>query len=464
MNEQPVSRRLTRRAFLTGVGTTAFSVAFLAACAPGGAPAAPAASGGEAAPAAGSEKTTVRAHMVEKQDVSQWIQAGLDQDIDGFVTNNPDIELVLETIPGWTAEYFPKILSFAAAGTLGDLVWYPPRHRSHLAWGSSLNIVTDLRPLAEGAGYDIDENFLAGAVTANSLDGATYWMSFISEPIVPVIAYNKTKIAEMGLSELTDEMTFQELADWAVEATTDDVFGYFPADRGTNPFGGGPFLRQHGVEPTSEDGTRATFLDNREGFVQALQWDYDLVNTLKVAPSPAAGAINAPELFGGQKVLAGDIWPFRITIYPDTFTDFEIGFVLTPVVNAGDARRSMLNEHVFGITTASQTPDAAFKALTWFCGAEMNLQGLIQGQKGPIARADVWADERLYEAIPTYEKLRPIMENIEPDYPVANFRGEEFDAAYIQVVDALVLGEIQPEQAADQIQELTQAVLDKEPA
>jgi ABC-type glycerol-3-phosphate transport system substrate-binding protein len=402
--------------------------------------------------------------MVAKQDVSDWIQAGLDQDIDGFVTNNPDVELVLETIPGWTAEYFPKILSFAAAGTLGDLVWYPPRHRSHIAWGTSLGIVTDLRPLAEGAGYDIDENFLAGAVTANSSGGATYWMSFISEPIVPIIAYNKTKIAELGLPELTDEMTFQELADWAVEATSDGVYGYSRADRGGDPFGGGPYLRQWGVEPTSEDGTQATFLDNRDAFVAALQYDYDLINTLEVSPSPSAGAVNAPELFGGQVMLAGDIWPFRMGIYPETFTDFEIGFVLTPVVNHGDARRSMLNEHVFGITTASQAPDAAFKALTWFSGKEMNVQGLVQGQKGPIARADVWADERIYEALPDFVKLRPIMENIEPDYLVANFRGEEFDAAYTQVNDAMVLGEVQPEQAADQIQQLCQAVLDKEPA
>lgn len=463
MNDQPVSRRLTRRAFLTGIGSTALGVTLLAACAPAGAPAAPAASGGEAAPAEGAERTQVRAHMVAKQDVSDWIQAGLDQDIDGFVSGNSDIELVLETIPGWTAEYIPKILSFAASGTLGDLVWYPPRHRSHIAWGTSYDIVTDLRPLAEGAGYDIDENFLEGAVIANSWDGATYWMSFISEPIVPVIAYNKTKIAEMGLSELTDDMTFQELADWAVEATTEDTFGYYRADRGGS-FAGGPYLRQWGVEPTSEDGTKATFQDNRDAFVQALQYDYDLINTLNVSPSPAAGAINAPELFGGQKILAGDIWPFRIQIYPATFTDFEIGFALTPVVNAGDERRSMLNEHVFGITTASQAPDAAFKALTWIAGKEMNVQGLVQGQKGPIARADVWADERVYEAAPAYEKLRPIMENIEPDYAVANFRGEEFDAAYQQALDALELGEITAEQAADQIQELTQAVLDKEPA
>src|SRR4030095_2440804 len=113
------------------------------------------------------------------------------------------------------------------------------------------------------------------------------------------------------------------------------------------------------------------------------------INTYKVSPTPASGAINAPELFGGQKVLAVDIWPFRIQIYPATFTDLEMGFVLTPVVNKGDKRRSMLNEHVFGITTASKNPEAAFKFLTWIAGKEMNVQALVQGQEGPIARADV---------------------------------------------------------------------------
>lgn len=454
--------RLSRRAFLTGVGATAFGAA-LAACASPAAPsAAPAASGGEAAPAGSAEKVAIHAHMVQKQDVSDWIQAGLDQDIDGFVTNNPNLEVVLETVPGWTPEYIPKILSLTAAGTLGDLVWFPPRHRSHIAWGTQYGIVTDLHPMAESAGYDIDANFFPGAVAVNTHEGKMYWMSFISEPIVPVIAYNKTKIAEMGLPELTDEMTFAELADWAAQAKTDDVYGYYRADRG-GVFSGGPYLRQWGVEPTDETGTKATFLDTREQFVQALQYDYDLLQR-GLSPTPAAGAVNAPELFGAQKVLAVDIWPFRIQIYPATFTDFETGFALTPKVNAADERRSMLNEHVFGITTSSKATDAAFTFLTWICGHEMNVQAVVQGQKGPIARADFWADDRVYEAVPTYEKLRPIMESIEPDYLVANFRGDEFDTAYQAVLDAMELGDKTPEVAADEMQTACQAVLDKEPA
>jgi ABC-type glycerol-3-phosphate transport system substrate-binding protein len=410
MIKQLGAKTLSRRAFLAASGATALGAA-LAACTP--APAgAPQAAGSEAQPAAGAEKVAVRAHMVQKQDVSDWIQAGLDQDIDGFKSSNADLEIVLETIPGWTAEYIPKILSLTAAGDLGDAVWYPPRHRSHIAWGTSYNIVTDLVPLAEGAGYDLKTNFFEGAVNANSHEGKTYWMSFISEPIVPVIAYNKTKALELGIGEPSDDWTFDELSAWAQSGTSDDVFGYYAADRAYLGFSGAPYLRQHGVEPVDAEGLTVTLLDNQEGFVKALQFDYDLTNTWQVSPSPAAGAVNAPELFGAQKVLAVDIWPFRIQIYPDTFTDFEIGFVLTPVVNKGDARRSMLNEHVFGVTTSSSAPDAAFKFLTWIAGKEMNVQGVVQGQKGPIARADVWADDRLYEVEPTYAKLLPIMESI----------------------------------------------------
>jgi multiple sugar transport system substrate-binding protein len=457
------TRLLSRRQFLAAAGSTAVGAALLAACAPAGT-GAPAASGGGDAAAPAGEKTTVRAHMVEKQDVSSWIQMGLDQDIDGFVSSNPDLEIVLETIPGWTPEYVPKILSFAAAGSMGDLVWFPPRHRSHIAWGTSYGIVTDLIPLAEGAGYDLAATFFEGANQANSFEGKQYWLSFISEPIVPVIAYNKTKVNELGIGEPSDDWTFDELAEWAQQGTSEDTFGYYAADRTYLAFSGAPYLRQHGVEQVNAEGTQATFLDTQEQFVRALQFDYDLTNTWQVSPSPAAGAINAPELFGGQKVLAVDIWPFRIQIYPDTFTDFETGFVLTPVVNKGDPRRSMLNEHVFGITTSSQAPDAAFKFLTWISGHEMNVQGVIQGQKGPIARADFWEDTRVYETEPAYEKLRPIMESIEPDFTVANFRGEEYDNAFQAVYDAMILGEITPEEAVTQIQDACQAVLDKEPA
>lgn len=453
INSSTISRRRFLQVTGGAVGTT-----LLAACTPT-TPGAPASSGGgEAAPE--GEAITLVAHMVQKQDVSDWIQTGLDTNIDGYSESNPNVSVELETVPGWTNEYFPKVLSLAAAGTLGDLVWYPPRHRSHISWGTSFDMVTDLRPLAEGIGYSIEDNFYQGAIDVNSQDGKMYWMSFISEPIVPIIAYNVTKTGEMGMEEPTDDWTFDELVEWAQTGTTDDTFGYYRADA-NGVFGGAPFLRQWGVQMTDESGTQATFLENGDAFVNALAYRQNLMNEWGVSPQ---GNPSAPEVFGAQGVLAVDIWPFRITIYPNTFTDFEIGFVLTPKVNTDDDRRSMLNEHVFGITTASENPQAAFDFLTWIAGHEMNVQGVIQGQKGPIARPDFWADDRVYESVPTFEKLKPIMDTIEADFAVANFRGEEFDQAFAEVYDLVELGEVEPAEAANRIQELCQAVLDKDPA
>ena len=149
---------------------------------------------------------------------------------------------------------------------------------------------------------------------------------------------------------------------------------------------------------------------------------------------------NTNEVFGGQKLLAYDVWPFFIQILPETYKGkFDVDFVLAPTVKKGDKRRSGLNEHVFGVTTASKNPNEAFKVVSWFGSKELNVQGVIQGQKGPIARPDFWADQRVFDKHPAYKKLLPIMQSIEPDFTVANFRGEEFDNAYAQVFDGVEL-------------------------
>ena len=414
-----------------------------------------------AQPKAAAAAVTIRVHMVKKSDVSDWIEKGLAQNIDNWKDKN--ITVTLETIPGWTPEYIPKILSMVSASQIGDALWYPPRHRSHIAWGTQYNVVRDLNPIAQAQKYDMKQ-FFPGALENSTFEGKTYWMTYISEPVVPVIAYNKTKVKAFGLPTPTDEMTFDDLAAWAKQGTKDNTFGYYRGDAGNTAFGGGPYFRQWGVEPVDKAGKKATFMDTKDAFIAALKFRYDLMNTLKVSPTPAGGTINAAELFGGQKVLAADIWPFRIQVYPATFKDFEIGFFLTPTVKKGDKRRTMLNEHVFGITQATKQPEAAFTFLTWICGKEMNVQALIQGDKGPIARVDVWEDQRLYDKIPDYKKLKPLMESIESDYVVGNFRGEEFDSAFAQAYDAMELGKSQPDAAAAEIQKLCQAVLDKQPA
>lgn len=417
--------------------------------------------GGPAKSAPGAKPVTLRVHVVKKLDVSDWIEAGLQQNIDDWKGKQSNIKVSLEMHGTWTQTYFPEVIALTASDQLGDVVWYPPRHRSHISWGTKFRIVRDLIPIARGARYDLGQ-FYKGANEHNTWEGKQYWLSYISEPIVPVIVYNKTKSRLLGLAEPKDDWTWEDLANWARRGTTADTFGYHRGNAGGDPFSGGPYLRQWGVEPVDKTGKKSTFMDNREGFIQALTYRYNLMNVWKVSPHPTAGSFNQDEQFSGQRVLAVGIWPFRIQIYPDKFRDFEMDFILNPVVKKGDRRRSMLNEHVFGITSGSKVPEEAFQFLTWISGKEMNVQGLVQAVKGPIARADVWADSRITDRWPTYKKLRPIMENIEPDFVVANFRGEEFDGAMSSVYGRMERGEVPVLETANEIQRLTQVVLDKE--
>ena len=447
-----LSRREVLRRSATAIA--AAGVSLLAACGATG--------GGDSANQSGARKADLRVHVVKKADVSDWIEQGLQQNIDEFKTKHPNISVTLELHGTWTDTYIPQLIATSASGQLGDALWYPPRHRSHIAWGTKYGIVRDLIPLAKTAKYDLGQ-FYKGATEQNTWEGKQYWLSYISEPIVPIIAYNKTKIQQLGMTAPKDDWTFDELAEWAKRGTTANTFGYYRGDSGTNAFSSGPYLRQWGVEPVDRTGRKATFMDTRDGFIKALTHRYNVMNTVKVSPNPRDGAIAQHDWFGKeQRLIATEIWPFRIQGYPKDYKDFEIDFVLTPLAKKGDKRRSMLNEHAFGVTTASKQPEEAFKFLTWLSGKEMNVQGLVQGVKGPIARADVLSDPRITDRWPTFKKLKVIMDTIEPDFFVANFRGEEFDSASSWA--RLERGEIPVLEAANEIQRLTQEVLNKEPA
>src|SRR5207253_649508 len=257
-----MSKVLTRRSALGQTLGLAAGLIAAACSAPASTPAAPTSAAPAAAkptdapkaaaPAAGTAAmVTIRAHMVKKQDVSDWIETAMKQDIDGFKAKNPNIDLQLELVPGFAAEFIPKILALTAGGQLGDVTWYAPRHKSQIGWGVQYNVVRDLIPLAQSANYDLKQ-FYQGALDHNSFEGKQYFLSYISEPIVPVIAYNKTLVEKMGLQAPTDDMTFDDLLAWAKKGTTGDVFGYFRGNSGNNPFSALSYLRAWGVEPVDK--------------------------------------------------------------------------------------------------------------------------------------------------------------------------------------------------------------------
>ncbi len=106
----------------------------------------------EAKPAE-KEPITLRIHTNQGDQWYGWMKDAWDLNVGGWKSENPHITLQFEPVAGWTADYFPKIFTHVAAGTLGDIVWYPPRHRNHLSWGIEYGIVRDLMPIIEATGY-----------------------------------------------------------------------------------------------------------------------------------------------------------------------------------------------------------------------------------------------------------------------------------------------------------------------
>ena len=374
------ARRLTRRALGQQAGVLGAGVAGLAgaACAgPGNGPTT------QSDPQASARRADLRVHVVKKLDVSDWIEQGLQQNIDDWKTKNPNINVTMELHGAWTDTYFPQVIAISASGQLGDLVWYPPRHRSHIAWGTKYGIVRDLTPLARGAQVRHGA-VLQGRQRAEHPRGQAVLALLHLGAHRPRDRLQQVSLAADRRPRSADDWTFDDLAEFARRSTTANTFGYFRGSSGTAPFGAAPYLRQWGVEPVDASGTKATFMDKREAFVQALTFRYNLMNTWKVSPNPKDGPIVQNDLYGKeQRILAVDVWPFNIQTYPKDYPDIQTDFALTPVVKKGEKRRSMLNEHVFGITTASKATEGAFAFLTWIAGKEMNVQGLAAGLQGP---------------------------------------------------------------------------------
>ena len=90
---------------------------------------------------------------------------------------------------------------------------------------------------------------------------------------------------------------------------------------------------------------------------------------------------------------------------------------------------------------------------------------MLAGRRAINGRPDVFEDERVKRFIPTtVELLKPLMENIEADFFLRNYRGWEFDSAWQAQTDLVLLDKIDIEEAVDNIKKNCQAVVNKEPA
>ena len=411
------------------------------------------------------EKVTLRIHTNQADPWYGVLKHAWENSVAGWRSEHPYIELKFEPVAGWVDKYYPKIFAHVAAGTLGDVVWHSPRHRNHVSWGVEYNIVIDLMPHVQATGFDLSQ-FFPGVVASSTWEGKYYWMPFISEPSCPVFAYNKDMMDRFGLQEPQNDWDYRQHTEWGVEGTRADVWGYHTGNQSTAPIASTPQFRQFGVKMVSDDGKTALPGDSVEALKTVLQWRHDLIYKHKTMPTPDP-TFDVRNMFIAEKVLTFGIWPYLISSLPALLVKdkFRVGFVYTPLDKQGATRRNMLNEHVHAVTRFSKHPEVAFDYLVFHSSKDACiLSSLLTGFGAPVGRPDLYEDPRAVKVFPGLTMLEPIMKDIEPDFFVGNWRGEEFDREWNTQCDNLLLDKIGVDEAVDSIKKNCQAVLDMEPA
>ena len=192
--------KLSRRSFLQLTTVTAAGVALAACAAPGATPAA-SQSGAAAGTTASAEKTNIRFHARVGVQGDYYTEMA-----DAFNAAHPDINVTVETFPN--DEYFQKIATMMAGGTVGDAQWT----------ASILNYYT----FAVAGAYMPVDDFIAKdqydlsvfypvAIQASKLEGKMYGLPWIVHPGRVGLYYNKTAFADASMDEPSVDWTYDDL-------------------------------------------------------------------------------------------------------------------------------------------------------------------------------------------------------------------------------------------------------------
>jgi ABC-type glycerol-3-phosphate transport system substrate-binding protein len=323
-------------------------------------------------------------------------------------------------------------------------------------------MVRDLNEFADAEDYDWTQ-FFEGALLANRWQGKQWWMSYISEPVQPVLAINESLAEERGVGMPSTDWNWDEfVSEWASKVYLEEGgrAKYFGYRRGCgDSFGCGNVIRSFGAELTDDEGKKCLYGET-DGLEKFLTFRQDVIHKNKVSPSPAAGAYNANEEFLAGRLGALGIWPWFIQIWPEQIGDkFKVGFVEKPKGPTGE-RRTMLNEHTLGVFYKSQNPWGAWELVKWACGEDMCVRRVLDGMGGPNAQKASWNADEIVKRHPTYKLIGEIMDKVEPDWRVANFRGEEVLTPLTQYYAGIEADEISPQEAVQKIVDETQIALD----
>ncbi|MCL4552642.1 MAG: extracellular solute-binding protein, partial [Candidatus Marsarchaeota archaeon] len=241
-----------------------------------------------AAPSAGL--VTLRVHHRVGGECDNW--TGL---ATKFNEQNPGIKVVPECFPG--ADYFQKLNTLAAGGTLGDVFWISSSEGFYRMAGSG--VMAPLDGLVSASKFDLSQIY-SRCVEAARLKGKLYGLPQLAHPGDLGLYYNKPVFDAAKVDYPKDTWTYDDLLATAQKLTEskNGVWGYMDTDQGY--FQVKIYTLAWGGDAINNDGTKC-LLDSAES-IAGLQYCSDLYNKYHVAPKPVAGTLGPQQLFPSNKL------------------------------------------------------------------------------------------------------------------------------------------------------------------
>lgn len=375
----------------------------------------------------------------------------------------PNIDVKLETFPG--DEFTQKILTLAAGGQIGDLMWGSPNNY-HISVGN--NLYADLMPMVQSSNYDLKPFFKGVMEYLTASDGKLYSLPYKAHPGAPVIWFNKEMFAKEGLPNGPQPKTFDELTEIAKKMTkggtsgNTETWGFLPNNSINHAMN--CLVRSWGVEPVEPILKAKKSLMDGPKHLEAFTWLHSMYQRHKVSPVPGPGID-----VGEQVLVAGKAAMFQASSSTKGAAaaignKFTLANVLMPPGPGGQVGSIMIPDN-FGMYQKSKSPNEAFTVLGYFCGKEHGIRlGLPEGGGSWTcgARTDVFYSDELMKSTPNHKVFADIVEKTGAPWYPDNFRLNEYETTLTQGYQKIMLNATPPSAASmKDLQSQLQAVLDR---
>lgn len=437
---------ITRRAFLQTASVVSLG-ALLAACAPQQQPApkaeptkAPQAPAAAQPQPAAKGPVTLILHMRaggEKSEAPMYVTR-----VEEFMKANPNIKVELGPIPG--GEYFAKVQTMAAAGTLGDTMWTADVWTEHTRF-VKLNVIATVDEFLDK--YKVSKKeWIPAVVDTLTHQGKMYGLPKCGHPGYAFLFYNEELFDKAGLKkpELMNT-TPENVTEWAqklAEGPKADrqVFAYRPniADIMAIVNGG----RAFGTYENNDEGTKSLY--DAPEWTEWMKWvaffyKENLAPLDAQLPSGGAEALFAS---GKLAMFTQGRWNWKAINLAVKNSAKPIKWNVVMGARKPNAKGWVSCVDTHSATKFSKHPDEAFQLI--YAMADKRFAELVSKEIGYLtARVDdvetikphstPWL-ELQYKAMTMTEKFR------QP----ANARGREVESLIKNELDKVWLGKEEP--------------------